>query len=146
MSEFTLSEWIAAAPQTIFESLSSPELAPQIMDNIQEMVQLTDGDVRKGTRFRETRLVNGKMATTELEVTRYEPPTAYSVTAVQQGVAVTYHYVLRPENDGTQIELLCEISASGLKKVMTPLIAAVMKREDGDHLQKLKHFFEAATA
>lgn len=32
----------------------------------------------------------------------------------------------------------CEVTGRGVKRLMAPLVAAVMKREDGDHLERLR--------
>jgi uncharacterized protein YndB with AHSA1/START domain len=145
MSGFTLNEWINESPQTVFEALMNSELAPQIMHNIKSMTKLTNGDVRVGTQFREIRLVNGKEQTTDLEVIAYDAPQRYGVKASQSGIDVSYFYDLTPQNSGTQVDLECVVSTTGLKKLMLPIVAGVMKKEDGDHLKQIKQFFERTT-
>jgi hypothetical protein len=53
-----------------------------------------------------------------------------------------YRYIFQPERDGTRVNLVCEIRAGGLKKLMLPLVASILKKEDGDHLQRLKMALE----
>lgn len=143
MSQFTLDEWIEKPPAVVFSALSDPTQAPHIMPNIKSMTQLTDGPVGVGTRFREVRVVNGKEAETDLDVVAYEAPVRYGVAAVQSGITVTYDYRLQPANGGTQLNLTCVVSAAGIKKLMLPIVAGIMKKEDGDHLQQLKTALEA---
>jgi hypothetical protein len=57
-------------------------------------------------------------------------------------VKIVYRYSLRPEKDGTRIDLSCKLQAGGMKKLMLPLIAGVLKKEDGEHLQSLKKVVE----
>ena len=45
-------------------------------------------------------------------------------------------------SDGTRVELVCEVKAGGLKKLMLPLVVSILKKEDGDHLQRLKKALE----
>ena len=142
MAGFTLNEWIDQPPQTVFNALMDEKMAPQIMHNIKSMKKKTDGDVRVGTQFQETRIVNGKEEVTDLEVVAYESPQKYGVMASQSGIDVRYFYHLTPQNGGTQIDLECVVTTTGLKKLMLPIVATVMKKEDGDHLQQIKTFFE----
>jgi hypothetical protein len=143
MSGFQLSEWINQSQETVFNSLMDPSRVQEIMPNIITMEQLAGDAVGVGTRFRETRLVNGKEAQTELEVIAFDAPQRYGVSAVQEGITVSYFYDLSPHDGGTQVELECVVSASGLKKVMVPMVAGVMKKQDGQHLSHLKSALEA---
>ena len=45
---------------------------------------------------------------------------------------MVYHYRLVPEGDGTRLTWSCELQAGGLRKMMLPLVATIMKKEDGD--------------
>jgi carbon monoxide dehydrogenase subunit G len=138
MAGFTATNWINQPPATVFESLSSPKKAPKIMPNIKSMTQTTTGAVGVGTKFHEVRLVNGKESETDLEVVAYDQPRRYGVKATQSGIDVTYFYDLKPERGGTTIDLECVVEGSGLKKLMLPIVAGVMKKEDGNHLETLK--------
>ena len=87
--------------------------------------------------------MNGKEETTDLEVIKFENPSKYGVKATQSGIDVAYYYTLTPKNGGTQIDLECVVSTNGLKKLMLPIVAGVMKKEDGNHLIQIKAFHEA---
>lgn len=138
MSEFELSEWINAAPESVFAVMTDPGWAPDVIKNVKQMEKLTDGPVRTGTRFRETRVVNGKEAQTELTVIACQPPRHYAVSTEQSGITVTYTYTLVPENGGTRVQLHANITGGGLKKLALPVVASIMRREDGNHLENLK--------
>jgi hypothetical protein len=138
MAGFQTSEWIKQRPEVVFQFMTNPENASKVMHNVVKMEKLTNGPVGAGTRFRETRRVQGKEHQTELEVIAYKPAQQYSVAAEQSGVRVIYHYQLASEREGTRIELNCEVTANGLKKFVLPLVVGVMKKEDGNHLSQLK--------
>lgn len=138
MSGFTLTEWINHAPETVFHFSLDPANAPKVVAGVTKLEQLTPGKVGVGTRFRETRVVNGKEAAAEMMLTVYNPPHNYAMSAEVKGITVTYNYQFVPENGGTRITLVCNVAASGLRKLFTPIVAAVMKKEDGTHLQNLK--------
>jgi carbon monoxide dehydrogenase subunit G len=143
MNGFQLEEHIARSPKEVFEVLSNPTNATQFLDNITESRQLTDGPIAVGTKFRETRVVSGKEATADLVVSDYEPNTHIGISTEAEGIKVAYHYRLAPENGGTRLTWICELEASRLRKMMLPMVAAIMKKEDGNHLKQLKSYLEA---
>jgi uncharacterized protein YndB with AHSA1/START domain len=143
MSGFEMNEWIARTPKEVFGFITASENAPKVTSSVVSMVKLTEGIVGVGTRYRETRLMNGKEHSTELEVTAYEPSQRYAMKNSTEGVETVYHYIFQPEKDGTRVNLVCEIKANGIKKLMVPLVASILKKEDGDHLQRLKRAMEA---
>ena len=95
-----------------------------------------------GTVFRETRVVSGKEASADLLVNAYEPVTHVGISTEAEGITVDYHYRLSPEGDGTRLTWVCELEASGLRRMMLPMVATIMKKEDGGHLQRLKAYLE----
>ena len=129
MSGFEMTEWISALPERVFAFLSDADNAPRISPSIKGMVKLTEGPVKVGTRYRETRLMHGKEEHAELEVKEYAPPSLYAMQNVTEGMEIVYRYSLRPEKDGTRIDLSCELKAGGMKKLMLPLIAGVLKKK-----------------
>ena len=138
MSGFTLTEWINQSPEAVFDFAINPENASKVIEGVTKMEQISSGPVGVGTRFREARVVNGKEAMAEMELTSYEPPRSYQMTSEMKGIVVSYRYDLVPENGGTRVNLVCDVSAKGLKKLAAPMVASIMKKEDGDHLQNLK--------
>lgn len=143
MAGFEQTEWIARPPAAVFQFITDTRNAPRVMPSVQRLEAVTDGPVGAGTRYRETRLVNGKEAQAELEVTGFEPPERYAVRNVTDGIETVYTYRFQPERAGTRVTLECVVSAAGLKKLMVPMVVAVLKREDGDHLARLKAAVEA---
>lgn len=143
MAGFEQTEWIARPPAAVFQFITDTRNAPRVIPSVQRLEAMTDGPTRVGTRYRETRLVNGKEAQAELEVTGFEPPGRYAVRNVTDGIQTVYTYRFQPERDGTRVTLECVVSAGGLKKLMAPIVAAVLKKEDGDHLARLKTAVEA---
>ena len=142
MTGFNMNEWVARPPKDVFEFITASENAPKIVNSVTSMVKLTEGPARVGTRYRETRLMNGKEQQAELEIVEFEPTRKYAVQNVTSGIETTYRYNLQPERDGTRIDLVCEVKAKGIKKLMLPLVASILKKEDGDHLQRVKKVLE----
>jgi carbon monoxide dehydrogenase subunit G len=142
MSGFEMSEWIACPPKRIFEFITDSNNAPRIVPSVKSSIKLTDGPIKVGTRYRETRLMHGKEQSAELEVSEYAEPNVYAMRNVTSGIETVYRYTLKPEKDGTRINLVCEVKAAGIKKLMLPVVALILKKEDGAHLQRLKQVLE----
>jgi hypothetical protein len=143
MAGFTLTEWINESPDVVMAFALDPANAPQIMKNVVKMEQLSPGPLQVGTLYRETRLINGRPTTTHLKVTAYDKASRqYAVTAAQSGLTATYHYTFQPERTGTRITLICETQGQGFKKLIAPLFARILKKEDSNHLQNLKAAIE----
>ncbi|WP_347345444.1 SRPBCC family protein [Microbacterium sp.] len=144
MNGFQFSEHIARSPEEVFAVIADPTEATMFLDNITESVKVTDGPIGVGTVIRETRVVGGKTASADLVVDAYEPHTHVAISSAAEGITVLYHYRLSPEGDGTRLEWTCELEAGGLRKMMLPMVAAIMKKEDGAHLQSLKRYLETS--
>ena len=142
MTGFNMSEWVARPPKDVFDFITASDNAPKIVQSVSSMVKLTEGPARVGTRYRETRLMNGKEQQAELEIVEFEPTHKYAMQNVTEGIETVYRYNFRPERDGTRIDLVCEVKAKGIKKLMLPLVASILKKEDGDHLQRVKKVLE----
>ena len=142
MTGFNMSEWVARPPKEVFDFISASENAPKIVNSVTGMVKLTEGPPRVGTRYRETRLMHGKEQQAELEIIEFEPSRKYAMQNVTSGIETVYHYHFQPERDGTRIDLICEVKAKGIRKLMLPLVVSILKKEDGDHLQRVKKVLE----
>lgn len=138
MSGFTLTEWINQPVEAVFDFATDPNNAEKVISGVTNMEQISAGPIGVGTRYREKRVVNGKEAEAEMEISAYEPPSSYTMTSEMKGITVSYTYRFVPENNGTRVDLICNVSASGLKKLAAPMVASIMKKEDGDHLERLK--------
>jgi uncharacterized protein YndB with AHSA1/START domain len=142
MAGFEMNEWISRPPQEVFDFITASHNAPKVVPSVKSMVKLTEGPLRVGTRYRETRLMNGKEQSAELEVVEYEPDQKYAMRNVTEGIETVYRYRFHPEADGTRVDLVCEVKAGGLKKLVLPMVVSILKKEDGEHLQRLKKELE----
>ncbi len=75
-------------------------------------------------------------------MSEYAESHLYAVRNVTEGIETVYRYTLKPDKAGTRIALVCEVKASGFKKLLLPLVAFYLKKEDGKHLERLKGVLE----
>ena len=85
-----LSTLIDAPQEAVFAAASNFPNAPQMIngiDSVEMLCPATDGTpIGVGTRFKETRTMMGKQATETMEVTEFDPPRAYTLSALSCGV------------------------------------------------------------
>ncbi len=129
MSTYTTSIRVSAPQELVFDALADLDRAPERISGIRRVERLTDGPVGKGTRWRETRIMFGKEATEELEMTSFDPPRGYTVDCESCGCVYSSTFRVRPEGRETVVEL--EFTGRGtniLSKVMGAIMGPLMKR------------------
>ena len=145
MATLKLTETVNAPSERVFEVFSNFPQAAENVDGIKSVEMLTDGPVGVGTRFKETRVMFGKEATEEMEVSRFEPNQLYTVSAESCGAKfdTTFHFVPKSERQ-TEVEMEMNIqSVTMFAKLMSPLsflMRGTMKKclmADVDDLKRL---------
>ena len=143
MSGFSLREWIGCPPDQVFAFATDPASATKVSPSVVAFEVIGGGPMRPGARIRETRRIKGREHTTDLEITAFDPPTALEVRTRSMGVEVRYRYAFAPEGEGTAVDLVCDVRARGIRKMVAFTLGKILAKEDGDHLARLK---EAMTA
>ncbi|MGV2621096.1 UNVERIFIED_CONTAM: SRPBCC family protein [Halobacillus marinus] len=118
--------------------------SPEVMDAVVDVELLSEGPVREGYRFKETRLIRGRKIPAVIEVSDFVRNESYSVRSVQNGLDLRYHYVFTEREAGsTEVTFRGEMKTEGIRNtMMKPLIQRIIKKEDEDHLPRLKKFIE----
>lgn len=145
-----LEEWIPAPVEDVFRRSTDFAGAPATMRGIQAVELLTPGPVGLGTRFRETRVMLGKQATEEMEVTAFDPPRSYVLGAENHGMRYRTELAMEPQRGGTRLTLRFEavpttLVARVLSLLMRPLARMAMGEMRKD-LADLRASFETPPA
>ena len=111
---------------------------------------LTDGPVRLGTRFKETRVMFGKEATETMEVVEFKPPHGYALGCQSHGCRYRSDFQFKPNAGGTRVEMTFEATPRTLLARMmgfltAPMIKGVAKCMEKD-LEDLKASLEGKPA
>lgn len=150
MARCDLSVHIQSPPETVFEVFTDLERASERIPAIKSLEVLTDGPVGEGTRFRETRVMFGKEAAEEMEITRFEPGRGYAVTCGSCGAIFETSFTFTPENGGTRVDQHTSSRAVSLgAKLMSPLgflMMGAMKKMMRKDLEALKDHCEGRSA
>ncbi len=144
MIGFQFTEHIDRPPLDVFAVLADPTRSVDYVEGVVRSAKVTDGQLAEGSVIEETRRVKGKESTGRLRIVALDSPSTFAIASEAEGITATYRYRLHPEGAGTRIEWTCELEASGLRRMMLPLVAAISKKEDGDHLVRLKAYIESA--
>ena len=150
MGSMNLSINIDATPETVFAVVSDVENSPDRIDWFEKVEMLTDGPVRVGTKWRETRRMGKKQSNEEWEMTAFERPNHFSAYCDSQGYDVEYTMRVDPEGDGSRLTLeMTTRPRTFIGKLMTPLewlMAGMMKKMVRKDLQSTKAYIEQGSS
>ncbi|WP_404446282.1 SRPBCC family protein [Sutcliffiella horikoshii] len=130
--------------EEVFSYAANMDNSTKIMQNVVAIEKLTEGPLQVGTKFKETREIRGRQASSIIEFIEFLPNERYVVQSEANGLKVVYHYDFKPTVDGgTKVHFQGDIHTSGIvMKLTKPIIRKILKKEDGDHLSKLKKLME----
>ncbi|MEO1614269.1 MAG: SRPBCC family protein [Planctomycetota bacterium] len=143
----TIHEVVDAPIEQVFDVFSNFRDAADRVEGIKRVEMITDGPIGLGSRFRETRVMFGREATEEMEITRFQPNKEYVVEAESCGAHFQTVFRFRPEGDQTSVEMEMTTRAiTVMAKLMSPLsfmMAGTMKKCVLDDIRQLKQYCEA---
>ncbi|MFI4881211.1 MAG: SRPBCC family protein [Phycisphaerales bacterium JB064] len=132
-----LSTHIDATQEAVFAAASNfPNAAAFIsaIDSVEMLTPAKDGlPIGVGTRFKETRTMFGKQATETMEVTEFDPPRAYTLSALSCGVQYHSRVTVLEEQPGTGgggCRLSYDIKGTPVSlfaKIVGPIMGVMMK-------------------
>lgn len=130
---FSVTEKIDHSPDKVWAYLTEFRNAKDWMKGVWAMAQTTEGPLEIGTSFS----FNARGKQRETRVTALEPGRQIALTSTQGGVTAVYTYSLAPVGDGTEVTLNAVCKATGLWKLLHPMIAIAMKQSDSSQLANL---------
>jgi len=134
---------IEAPVESVFEVIASIENYAKAVPHITKVEFLTESKSGVGTRFRETRLMNGKEMSSELEVTELTPNESLRIISDQGGTI--WDTVFTVQTRGTGTELKMEMHAKPYKffaKLLTPLIKSMVRKGIEADMASVKSYCE----
>ena len=144
MSRWVVTRTIAAPIDVVFATVADINQFARAIPHIVKVEYLGDARSGVGTRFRETRLMRGKEATTELEVTEWVRNDHVRLVADTHGTVWDSVFAVREEQGATVLTLTMNAIAHGLiPKLMVNFIIRGMlqKALEGD-MDAVKAFCE----
>jgi uncharacterized protein YndB with AHSA1/START domain len=138
---------IRAPREEVFDATAHIEHYAEVIPAITGVEFLTEQRVGRGTRFRETRRMGRRSATTELEVTDYERPTRVRMVADAGGTVWDTTFTYLNTTGGTDIHLQMDARPHTIPARLLARFfrRAVIRGLEGD-LDAVKAHFERAAA
>ena len=138
---------VQASPAQAFQVFGDFHHAADNVGGIQALEVLTQGPIGRGTRFRETRIMFGKLCSEEMEVSEWVPGERYAVCAESCGAQYLSTFSFHPEGEATRVEMVVESTpVSLMAKLMRPLgflMTGSMKKLMAQDMADLKAKVEA---
>ena len=137
MAGVVVTKDINAPVERVFDLLTDFENSAEVIRGIVKMELLTDGAVGVGTRFRETRIMFGREADEVMEVSEFERPNGYVLTAESHGCRYVTKVCLSQNGDSTRLEMNFDAHPmSWLAKMLSfmtrPMLKSCAKAMDAD--------------
>lgn len=101
----SLTQHINASPEQVWSVISDIPGSAATLSGVQSVQMLSDGQYRKGTRWKETRTMMGRSETVEMWVEQADPPRSTTVKALQNGANYTSRFALAEREGGTDLTL-----------------------------------------
>ena len=138
MPETLLTKRVPAAADAVWQVMTDIPNAAENISGIDRVEMLTDGPVRKGTRWKETRTVFKREATEEMEITEWTPPRSYTADCVSCGMHFRWHLSVEPAGENESVVQM-DIETKPLSftaKVTGALMNGMMKKQCAKAFEK----------
>lgn len=143
MTQYVSSRVIDAPIEKVFKTVSEIEHFSKAIPHIVSVDILSDTTKGVGTRFRETRLMNGKEATTELEVTEFVENEHVRLVADTHGTVWDSVFSVKETNNQTELKLVMDARAYKLlPKMVNPFIKGMIMKALEKDMDSVKAYCE----
>lgn len=144
MAQVTASRTIGAPIELVFKTVAQVEEFSKAIPHILEIEFLSDVKIGVGARFKETRLVNGRKATTELQVTEYAENERVRIVSDTHGTVWDTVFTLADQGGKTILEMVMDVRPhSMLARLTTPFVTGMIAKAIGEDLDSVKAFCES---
>lgn len=123
----------SATPQAVWRVMTDIEGSQDVLTGVTEIERLDDGDdFGVGLRWRETRVLFGKKASEEMEVTAVDEGRSYTVEADSDGVHYRSFMSVEPDGAGARIRM----TFAGEQTGKVGLLGRVVAKTAGRAIEK----------
>jgi ribosome-associated toxin RatA of RatAB toxin-antitoxin module len=146
MTRTTVTRTIHAPADVVFRAVSDVANLPSTVPCIVSTELLSETTSGVGTRFRETRDMNGKHHTTDLDVTEYVENERVRMVADSHGTIWDTVFTVRPSGGGTNLEIAMDARAHMLvPRLLNPFMKGLFKKGLDKHIDAVKAYCEQAS-
>jgi ribosome-associated toxin RatA of RatAB toxin-antitoxin module len=143
---FSVSRRIEASPERVYALMTDLPNAPAVVPAIRAVEILTEGPVRVGTRFKETRVVFGREHAETFEVTELAAARAFGMACTSCGARYDSRFTFRPDGRGTIVEMTMTVEPlTTYARIVGFLMRPMMKKMVAECAKDLDAVAAAAT-
>lgn len=139
----TRSITIDAPVDRVFDTVAHIEHFSEAVPHIKDVEFLSETRRGVGTRFKETREMNGREGTTVLQVTEYVENEKVRIVSDAGGAIWDTLFTTEPVGSGTELAMLMEARPHTLlARISTPMIKGMVAKGVAADLEAVKEFCE----
>lgn len=143
MTQFTATRSINAPIDLVFKTVSDINNFSKAIPDIINVEFLSDVKSGIGTRFRETRLMNGKEAMTELEVTEFVENGHVRMVTDSHGAVWDSVFTVKRVDGHTELTLVMDARPHKfMQKMMIPMIKGMISKALEKDMDAVKTYCE----
>jgi len=129
MSSFQISQEIDAPIDRAFQTATAFSEFPNFIDGITKIEWLTEGEIGRGAKFRETRRIFGKEASEVMTITEWEPPALYVTSAAGSGCVYRTEFRFTTSGGGSRIDMTFSATPQNwMAKLLASMMAPMIKQ------------------
>ena len=144
MTRTTVARIIDAPVDRVFQAVADISNFSKAVPHIINVEFISDVRTGKGARFKETRMINGREATTELEVTEYVENERVRFVSDTGGTIWDTIFTVSPREGSTELAMTMDAKPHRfLAKIMTPMIKGVVQKAIEKDMDAVKVYCES---
>ena len=140
MPKFELTMDIARPPADVFAYLTDVSKLPEWQSSA--ISASADSPMQAGSRIRERRKFLGRDVQSELEVTRYEPPTHFDAKSRVGPAQLQIRHALEPSGEGTRLHVELDVKIGTMMRIAAQGPLRIAEREFQADFERLKEILE----
>ena len=143
MPNVTVARRIDAPVDVVFRTVAHVEQFSQAVPGVLRVEFLSEVKSGAGVRFRETRMMMGREASTELEVTEYVENERVRIASEAGGALWDTVFTVAPDGAGTELKMVMDARPQTLSARMTvPLIIGTVRKAVEQDMDAVTSFCE----
>jgi carbon monoxide dehydrogenase subunit G len=146
MPTITQSVMVNRPVEEVWDFIGSFENTTRWSRGVLEARQTSDGPLGVGSTLQTVVKAFGRRRTADYLVTEYEPNHAFAFEVTSGPMTSRARYSVEPAGAGTRLTASGEAQATGLYKLLAPVLVRTLERHSQDDLTNLKRILEAPVA
>ena len=133
---------IRRSPEEVFEFCGDVRSELGWNPKVKYIEKLTDGPVGVGTRYRARWANSGP---TTVEVVAFDRPRSWETTTRARGMVIRFQGAVADAAGGARYTASLELHPKGLAWLVAPLALLAMRRQDQQHMQRIREALESSS-